>query len=168
MASTIFVTPVPLAEAEDALRVGVWERPQEHAVDDAEDGARRADAQRERQDRDGREGRTLPELPEAEDHVVPNRVEPFCACHVPLPLSAEPLQPVPESIEIAERPVHVLARGIGGRPCRHQLVDPGLDVKLELVADVARRVAAPEAQVPPPRGNAIALVVSHEPSSPEP
>ena len=45
------------AEAQHAIRVGIGERAQQHGADDREDGRRRADAERERQQRDRREGR---------------------------------------------------------------------------------------------------------------
>lgn len=46
---------------DEALRVGEWNRPEQHAVDDAEDGRGHTDAQRQRQDGGGGKAGTAPE-----------------------------------------------------------------------------------------------------------
>ncbi len=48
---------VDLQQPHDPIRIWIRQRPQQHAVDDAEDGGRGADAERQRHDRDDRKSR---------------------------------------------------------------------------------------------------------------
>ena len=52
-----------LEDGHDPARVGVGQRPQQHAVDDAEDRRGHPDAEGQREHRDGSEARVLAELP---------------------------------------------------------------------------------------------------------
>ena len=67
---------------DELLRIGVRKRPQQHAVNRAEDGGRGADAERERPDRDCREERASPQHPCAVSQIVREHVEaPFVLPH---------------------------------------------------------------------------------------
>ena len=61
-----------LAEVHDAVGLGVGQRPQQHPVDDAEDGGVGPDAEAERQDEGQDEARRLGQAPDrrAETHIV--------------------------------------------------------------------------------------------------
>ena len=59
-----------LAQVHDAVGLGVGQRPQQHAVDDAEDGGVGADAEAERQDEGEREPRHAGQRAQREADVV--------------------------------------------------------------------------------------------------
>ena len=69
------------ADAHDRAGVRVRQRPQQDAVDDAEHGAVRADAQREDERHGGREAGTAPQAPEGVAQVTPQVVEPASPMH---------------------------------------------------------------------------------------
>ena len=67
------ITSVPrhdLVDADQGVRLWVRKGPQQHAVDDAEDRGRRADAERKRQDRHEAEARSSEELPGPETEIA--------------------------------------------------------------------------------------------------
>ncbi len=78
-----------LEEGDEARGVAVSERPEQHVVDDAEDGARRADADGERQDGDQRHSRRAPEPSCGLRHLRPERVH-----HLRISFTGRP--PLPE------------------------------------------------------------------------
>ena len=61
---------VGLGDDHDPIPVRIRQRPEQDAIDHAEDRRVRADAEREREDRDEREARRFPELAEREAEVV--------------------------------------------------------------------------------------------------
>ncbi len=63
--------PAAMAHIDQPLRLGEGKRPQQHAVDDAEDGGRSANADRQRQHRDSREPRLLREHTRGIPKVLP-------------------------------------------------------------------------------------------------
>src|SRR5580693_730864 len=67
---------VDLEDGHDAVRIGVRQRPEQHAVDHAEDCRRRADGQRERKDHDCGGAGVFAELPEAITAIGDHRAEP--------------------------------------------------------------------------------------------
>src|SRR5262249_49155153 len=127
----------------------------------------RADAERQGEHRDGRERRAFAQLPEAEDDILPERVEPLCTSHVPLPLLTERVEGPPNCVDVAEATPRLVARDVRGHASGDQLVDRGLEMKLELVADVGACVGAPEPEIAPPGGNAIG-VARHSRLTPAP
>ena len=66
-----------LEDGHDPVRIGVRQRPQQHAVHDAEDRRGRADAEGEGQDGDGGEARVLAELPKTVAAISAQREEPI-------------------------------------------------------------------------------------------
>ncbi len=66
---------VAIAERDEALRLRVRQRPQQHGVDDGEDGGVGADAERQRDKRGGREPRGPPQHPEAVPDILRQRLE---------------------------------------------------------------------------------------------
>ena len=64
-----------LPDLENPIGLGIGERLEQRAVHEAEDGAGRANAERQRQDGDGREARAASEVAEPVAHVLPKLVE---------------------------------------------------------------------------------------------
>ena len=62
-------------DADDVVRVGVWEWPDERGVDDGEDRRCRPDSQRQRRDRDEREPRCPSQSPQRAPYVDHGRQE---------------------------------------------------------------------------------------------
>ena len=60
-----------LEDGHDALRIGIGQGTQKHAVDDAENGGGRANGQRQRKHHDHGDAEVLPELPKAVLEVLP-------------------------------------------------------------------------------------------------
>jgi hypothetical protein len=136
--------PLPLArcgvptrvDPDEAVRIGVRQRVEEHRFDDAEHGRVGADAQRERQDGEQREERGTPRRSYGKAHVLPQ---------VPQPLRPPPLcrvlpvdcthccAPVRDVAEPAQR---LGARLVGGTAARHQLGGAHLEVEGDLVLDL--------------------------------
>jgi hypothetical protein len=58
-----------LVDPDQRFWMRIWKRPQQHAVDDTEDGAARADAKRQREDRDRRKAGGSNELTNRIAHV---------------------------------------------------------------------------------------------------
>jgi hypothetical protein len=58
-----------LAKLNDLFRVWIRQRPQQHTIDDAEDGSRRSDSKCERQNRNGRKARTFQKTANANANV---------------------------------------------------------------------------------------------------
>ena len=73
-------------DANQCLRVRIWERTDQHALDDAEDGGVAADAQRQRQHHGGRECRILSEAAKRVARVARKRFEQWQASLVPIAL----------------------------------------------------------------------------------
>src|SRR5579864_805499 len=88
---------VPEHELDDAVRLGVRQRPQQDRVDDGEDRRVSADAQRERQDRHRGEAGTLPQYP----HCIKKILKEILDAIHPSPIAAF-LFPLFESIHGAE------------------------------------------------------------------
>ena len=60
-------------------RIPVGQRPQQHAVDEAEDGAGGADAEREHGNRDGREQRVVPQRAKRVSKILSHGIDPRSA-----------------------------------------------------------------------------------------
>ncbi len=81
-----------LADRDDAAAVGERQRLEHHAVDDAEDRAVGADAERQGRQRGRGESRSLAKLAKPEDDVLFDRLPPLGSLHRSLPLPAERVQ----------------------------------------------------------------------------
>ena len=57
---------VRVPQRDEPIGIGVRQRPQQHGIDDREDGRARADAEREHEDGDGGESGTQPKLTHGE------------------------------------------------------------------------------------------------------
>ena len=74
--------PVAAVDLDEAVRRGKRQRPQDHAVDDAEDPGRGAGRQRQRQHHDQRGAGRAPQAAQREARVVDGVVEPAPAPHI--------------------------------------------------------------------------------------
>ena len=90
------------------------QRPQHHAIDQAEYGHVRADTERERENRDCREGRTAPERAQCVAHISHGVVEPAPAS------VANGLFNVRDVAQLQKR---LTLRFLTGQPCGHVVVD---------------------------------------------
>jgi hypothetical protein len=71
---------------DEPRRIGEGERPQQHSVDDTEDRAVGADAERERADRDRGEARVPAQRAERVDEILLERINELDAAPVAIPL----------------------------------------------------------------------------------
>jgi len=126
---------------DELLGVGEGERVEQRRVDDAEDGGRGADAERDGQDGDGREARRLAQEPRGKADVQRQTVPP----HPPTRF----VEPLLGGHDVAEAP----ARGSGGVLVAHALgaqrVGFDLQVRVDLGREVVRSSSAAEHGLPP-------------------
>ena len=123
------------------------QRPEQDAVGDRVDGHGRADPERERQDgRDG-ETRIAPQPPPGEPHVMPQAFEPRFPPHVP--------HPVLDGLRASKLRTGGPPRVLAGHTAGHLLLDHGLEVLLEFVAEI-RFVLLRAEQGPDAAGDACA------------
>ena len=115
---------VVLAEPDQPFGMRIFEGPQQHGVDDAEDGGIEADADRQRQHGDGGESGRAPQDAECEQQVLPELVDPGAA-----PDLAGLLLDQPDVAEFAQR-------GRPGVGWRHPALDVVLRLALQVLADV--------------------------------
>ena len=122
--------------------VAVRQRLEQHAVDDAEDRAVGANAERERDDGDGREPGRPAQDANRVDEVLPQLADVRTARHPP----REPLIDVDAlalgAFVIAKLLHRAAARLVGRHALRDELADPHVEMKVELALDVGtdRRV----------------------------
>ncbi len=76
-----------LPDHDQAIGIGEWQRTKQRRIDQREDGAVGANAERQRQDGHEREARRSPELPQGKLQVVPHRFEALADAHVGLAFS---------------------------------------------------------------------------------
>ena len=93
-----------LADAHDGAGIRVRQRPQQDAVDDAEHGGVRPDAQREDEHHGGREAGTSPQAADRVAQVAPQIVEP-----APAPCAADPF-PTHDRTPEPRRPRRIVRR----------------------------------------------------------
>ena len=106
-----------LPDRDQPIRVGVRQRPQQRRVDQREDRAVGADAERERQSPRRREHRRRTQLAERELHVVTQLFEPLADSHLTISLSSEVDAGLFDGGDVA----HPLERELARRsadPCR--------------------------------------------------
>ena len=114
--------------AVDFVRLGIGQRPQQHRVDDAEDGRVRADAEREREHGDAGESRASAEHPRRMPRVVPELLQPR-----PSPRGGGVFRDQREAAKLASgRGASLIAR----QSSRGSLVGLLGQMELELVAKV--------------------------------
>ena len=121
-------------KADDAIGIGVGQRPEQYAADDAEDRRGGADAKPERQDGDNGEGLGPEEQAYAVAHVAK---EVFEECR-PV-LVARPLLEVLDPTEFDER---LPARFVGAHAGAQVLLDLLIDVEADLLVEPALQLTA--------------------------
>jgi hypothetical protein len=89
------------------------------------------------------------------------RLSQLVAVHGALPLLAEGVECGADALDVAEFLLGGRACGVARHALRHELVDGGLDVKRELVVDVAGRIGPREAEVSAPGGDEVVVVRAH-------
>ena len=146
-----------LPDHHQALGLGEWKRTEQRRVDQREDGAVGADAERQCDRRDERESRRASQLPNRELHIVTKFFEPLREAHVTISLFARTRRDkvgnhfrVPALPGHAQRgpPLAATAPGIPlhPNPCvdvraaRHEKLDDG---KLAAAARLDKRVLIP-------------------------
>ena len=123
-----------LAQEHDRLRVGIRQRPEQQAVDRAEQGRVRTDAQREHEHHRARESRAAPQAAGGVAHVAPQVVEPPPAPDVAGALADR--GPVPQ---ISPGRQHGFGLGDAGVPLSLALQ---IQVQAKLFLDIPFRRAA--------------------------
>src|SRR5205085_1717608 len=71
--------PAVLAQNHDATGIWIWQRSQQHGIDDTEDGGVRADAERNREHGDGSEAGLFGQHSQGKTNILEQRVHLFCA-----------------------------------------------------------------------------------------
>ena len=123
---------------DQTIRIRERQRPQEHAIDDAEDGRVDADAQRERQHRHECESRRAKERPQPIPRVARDRLQANSPVWSLPPVDHGEMTPVPR--QISEPSLRFAPRGLFRPTVPHQRLDGFRKVKFELVVDRRVRV----------------------------
>ena len=128
---------------DEPIAVAIWQRPQQDAVHDAEDGGVGADAERHRDDDHEREAAIAPEAAEAVANVLDGNLD-------------EPRQPAVAHVvlDAGDRAEHAqgLAARLGGRHARlHVLLGQHVDVIAELLIELTLEPFATEERAQPHR-----------------
>ena len=133
-----------LPDRHEAIGVAVRKRAEERGIDEREDGAVGADAERERQRRHQGEGGRALQLPDREPEVAPKLVEPLREAHVAVSPSANCRHRLSEARDIAEPPEGQLSRRRRIHAARDELARAHLDVQGELLVDLALERHTPQ------------------------
>jgi hypothetical protein len=128
---------VELEEPNEAIGLGVRERSEEHAVHDAEDRGRRANAEPECQDRDERERRRPAQLSGSEREIMLKFVPQIRSAPVALDPALVRAQREPRAIDVAELAAGAVTRLVRRNAFGHELGRDHVDMERELVVDLA-------------------------------
>ena len=125
-----------VVQDDELVAVLVGQRPQQHAVDDAEDRRVGADAERHRHDDDESEARIAAEAAQAVADVLRGDFD-------------EPRQPVVahvvlDAVNRAEDPLRLAPGGVGRHAFREVLLDQHVDVVAQLCIELTLETFAPE------------------------
>jgi hypothetical protein len=120
------------------------ERLQDHGVDRAEDGRRRANAQRQRQQCHGGKPGILEELPRREREVLSKFTEILCAFHMPVSPCAESAQCDPRPFDVAGATLRLAPRRHRIHAALDEIAHAHLEVKRQFVVDFVGDGWSPE------------------------
>ena len=140
----------PGREPGELLRLGKWQRPQQNRVHHAEYCGVGRDAQRQDQHGDDRKPAILSQRAQAVAKVLCARAPVVPALDVPLPFLAQPFARLAHRFEVAELPLRFTLRRIPAPAPLDQVVHLGLEMKLQLVLHIGRRIRAEHPRVAPP------------------
>ena len=133
-----------LPERHEAGGIGERQRPQEHRVDDAEDGGRRADAECERDDRDGAEAGVSRQQSQRIVDVLQHRLDAAQAPRVAASFHVPGRMAEPR-VRFSTRVVRGAALFLES-PCAHLYVEAHLffQIAVETIAGHERAQSAPQ------------------------
>ncbi len=131
-------------DGHQTIGVAERERTKQRRVDEREDRAVGADAERERQRGHERKRRRPFQLADRELQVVAELVQPLGQAHIPISLSTEGGHRSFEARDVAKAVECQLTRGFRIDAARDELARPHLEVKGELFVDLALHRDAPQ------------------------
>jgi hypothetical protein len=134
----------PLPQGDESIGLTEGQRPEQGRIDEREDRAVGADAERQGQRGDQREARRVPQLPERGFQIVPELVDPEAHAHLAVSLSAKASHRLLEGGDIAQSTDRDLAGGLRIHAARDELARAVLDVQREFFVDLLIDREAPE------------------------
>src|SRR5579864_617425 len=134
--------PVVTPNGHQPVRVLVWQRPQQHHVDDAENRGGQPDSESQHQYRGERKPRTLDEHPQTETHIPQPFFQPSPAPRLPAALS--------QIHRVPKLPVSRKARLPLLHSLRNQLLLLQLPVQPHLLLQLPRKLPPPHQHKNPP------------------
>jgi hypothetical protein len=135
----------------DAIRVAVRQRPDQDAVDDREDRAVGADAQREAEDHGDGQHRRAAQGAKGEAQVLCEHGEILLALRASHAAFVRGATITSERVYISEPTKRFVPRCLGRPAARDEVFHLGVHVKAEFLIEVGVDVTPPEAEIPAPR-----------------
>ena len=136
--------------SDEAVRVRIWQRPNENGVRRRHNSRRHPNAKRRAEHRRHGERRRAPQRPETDARVTQHIGQPVgatAATHHALVNLHRLLAHGARVAELRRRPASSF---VERQAPRDEIRDARLEVELDLVVDVAARIAPPELEVPQP------------------